>query len=410
MATRLLRIHRTGHSTLKTRLGAVDEAGMSAVAEPRPRILCVDDEPLVLEGLRDTLRRSFEVRVAEGGAEGLALLRADVQGYAIVLSDMRMPGMSGSVFLREARRVAPLAVRMLLTGHSDMDSAAKAVNDGQIFRFLTKPCHPEELMRACAAAVWQHRLAVTERVLLEETLHGSIRALTDVMALASPAAFGRGVRVKQRLARFLPAIGMEDGWELEVAAMLSHLGAITLPDAAAEKLYAAVPLAPHEAEMVDRVPAVTERILANIPRLEGVRQILANYRRSFDSIASDGLLPVGARVLRILLDYDELETQSVPDSVALDAMRSREGVYDPDLLEAFAGVVGVGRQEARVREVGVREVSVGMTLAADVRSRAGHLLIARGYPVTRELVDRLRNFQDGHVREPVRVFDPEPMP
>jgi response regulator RpfG family c-di-GMP phosphodiesterase len=375
--------------------------------EPRPRILCVDDEPLVLEGLRDTLRRSFDVHVAESGAAGLALLSADTHGFAIVISDMRMPAMSGSAFLQQARRVAPLAVRMLLTGYADLDSAAKAVNDGQIFRFLTKPCQPEELLRACAAAVWQHRLAATERVLLEQTLHGSVRALTDVLALASPAAFGRGQRVKQRLARFLPAIGMHDGWELEVAAMFSHLGAITLPEATAEKLYAATPLTPHESAMVERVPAVTERILANIPRLEGVQQILANYRRTFASVESDGLLPVGARVLRILLDYDELETQGIPEDVAVDAMRSRDGVYDHELLDAFARVVGVGRQRDRVREVGVRDVRVGMTLAADVRSRAGQLLIARGYPVTRELVERIRNFQEGHVHEPVRVIDPE---
>lgn len=386
---------------------SVAAAAVPKGREPRPRVLCVDDEPLVLEGLRDTLRRSFDVHVAESGAAGLDLLGADSQGFAIVISDMRMPAMSGSAFLQQARRVAPLAVRMLLTGHADLDSAAKAVNDGQIFRFLIKPCQADELLRACAAAVWQHRLAATERVLLEQTLHGSVRALTDVLALASPAAFGRGQRVKQRLVRFLPAIGMDDGWELEVAAMFSHLGAITLPEATAEKLYAAAALTPHESSMVERVPAVTERILANIPRLEGVQQILGSYRRSFASIETDGLLPVGARVLRILIDYDELETHGLPDDVAIDAMRSRDGVYDPALLDRFAAFVGVGRQKGRVVEVAVCDVRVGMTLAADVRSRTGHLLIARGYPVTRELVDRIRNFQDGYVREPVRVFDHE---
>ena len=82
-------------------------------------MLCVDDEPHVLEGLRDSLSRSFDVHVAESGADGLALLEQDPGGYAVVISDMRMPGMSGAAFLSQARRIAPDAVRLLLTGHSD---------------------------------------------------------------------------------------------------------------------------------------------------------------------------------------------------------------------------------------------------------------------------------------------------
>lgn len=381
-------------------------APTSARDKPRPHILCVDDEPLVLEGLRDTLRRSFEVHVAQSGADGLALLRDRPHRFAVVMSDMRMPVMSGSAFLQQARQTAPLAVRMLLTGYADVDSAVKAVNDGRIFRFLTKPCDRAELLRACAAALGQHRVDATERVLLEQTLHGSVRALTDVLSIASPAAFGRGSRVKRLLKPFLSEVGMEDGWELEVAAMFAHLGAITLPDATAEKLYAAKPLNAAEAAIVDRVPAVTQQILANIPRLDGVLQILANYRRRFDSTEADRLLPIGARVLRIIFDYDELETQGVAASDALDAMRGRGGVYDADLLEVFAGTLGVREHVRRVIEIALRELRVGMTLTGDVHSQRGQLLIPRGYVVTPELVERLRNFPDGYVREPLRVIDP----
>ena len=90
------------------------------------RVLCVDDEPLVLEGLRDSLRRSFDVDVAESGTAALALLEQDPDAYAVVISDMRMPGMSGAAFLSQARRVAPNAVRLLLTGHADLDAAIAA--------------------------------------------------------------------------------------------------------------------------------------------------------------------------------------------------------------------------------------------------------------------------------------------
>jgi DNA-binding NtrC family response regulator len=148
-------------------------------------------------------------------------LQAEPHEYALIISDMRMPVMSGSVFLREARRVAPDATRILLTGHADLDTAVSAVNDAQLFRFLTKPCTSEALMRACAAGVGQHRLRTAERVLLEQTLKGSVRALADVLALASPAAFGRSRRVSQIVERFVQTLELKDSWEIEVSALLA---------------------------------------------------------------------------------------------------------------------------------------------------------------------------------------------
>ena len=107
--------------------------------EQRPKVLCVDDEPRVLEGLSLHLRRMYEVEVATSGNAGLAVLERD-KTFAVVISDMRMPGMNGAVFLSRSREIAPDAVRMLLTGQTDMTSAVQAVNVGQIFKFLTKPC------------------------------------------------------------------------------------------------------------------------------------------------------------------------------------------------------------------------------------------------------------------------------
>lgn len=369
------------------------------------RVLCVDDEPYVLDGLRDNLRKTFEVRVAESGLEGLELLRREPQAYAIVISDMRMPAMPGSVFLREARREAPDAMRMLLTGYADVDAAVRAVNDGQLFRYLTKPCPPEELLRACAAAMAQHRLVVAERVLLEQTLSGSVQALTDVLALTSPAAFGRGTRVKASVMRLAHQIEMTDAWEVGLAAMLAQLGAVTLPVATAEKLYSGGLLSAHERGMVSRVPETTQRLLAHIPRLEGVLEVLANVDRQFGAATDRDPLPVGSRMLRIVFDYDELESAGAAPQLRLETMRGRPGVYDPELLAAFKDSLGVGPTSRTIREIGVDELRVGLTLVDDVRSDRGALLIARGYPVTEELLERLRNLEKGQVREPLRILE-----
>jgi response regulator RpfG family c-di-GMP phosphodiesterase len=308
-----------------------------------------------------------------------------------------MPEMPGSIFLREARRVAPLAVRLLLTGYSDADAAISAVNDGRIFRFLSKPCGHEELLKACAEALWQHRLQRTERDLLEQTLHGAVKALTDVLALAVPTVFGRGARLKELVSAPARALAPESAWEVEVAALLAPLGAVTLPVETAERLYAGEALLPAEAEMVARVPEITQRLLANIPRLDGVLAILEHQQRPFD----DPGAPIGARILRIAADYLELEAAAVDPPIALQTMR--RGVYDPVLLESFAQALARDDAAPAVAEIGVCDLEAGMTLACDAHTVAGRLLIARGQTVTAELLARVRNLPHGYLIEPLHV-------
>jgi response regulator RpfG family c-di-GMP phosphodiesterase len=380
-------------------------SGIVARAE-RPRILCVDDEPQILESLRDTLYRRFEVRVAGSGAEGLAQLGADPDQFAVVMSDMRMPVMSGAVFLREARLLAPDATRILLTGYADLDAAVSAVNEGQLFRFLTKPCPAEDLLATCLAALEQHRLKTAERVLLEQTLRGSVRALAEVLGLANPAAFGRSARVRSLVFRLARALELDETWEVEVSALLVNIGAVTLPPETAEKLYAGNRLTPGEQTMVQRVPELTRRILDNIPRLEGVIEILDNYQRPYGAMGAGTSIPLGARILRIALDYDELEGHGASEDVALAAMRGRSRDYDPDLLERFVPIVsGEGcSQVGTVTQIPLLRLRAGMVLVDDVRSTNGGLLIARGHTATEQLITRLWNLQAGSVREPLLVI------
>ena len=369
----------------------------------KPRVLCVDDDEYVLEGLRDVLCRRFDVSIAPGGAEGLELLQGQPDSYAVVISDMRMPGMAGAEFLRAAREIAPDATRMLLTGNADLEAAIRAVNGARLFRFLTKPCDARELVDACEAALAQHRLQTAERDLLEQTLRGSVDALAEVLALANPAAFGRAGRVKALAGKLARAVELATWWEVEVAAMLADIGAVTLPQDTAEKLYAGARLTAEQAEMVDRVPIVTRRLLAKIPRLEGVIEILATYRKPITrKEPPENSVPLGARVLRIAHDFAELESAGSDPSFALGTMRHRE-IYDEQLMSAFAGLIGVDA-DAKVLDVSVAALRVGMTFAEDVRSAEGVLLVARGHRVSDQLIERLENFSPGFIHEPLRAF------
>jgi response regulator RpfG family c-di-GMP phosphodiesterase len=384
----------------------VDAARFNGDAQHEfPRILCVDDEPLILDSLRDTLHRTFDVTTATSGAEGLEALREAPDQFAIVLSDMRMPVMPGYAFLREAREIAPDATRLLLTGYADIDAAIAAVNDGQLFRFLTKPCSPPDLLANCEAALEQHRLKTAEKVLLEQTLKGSVKALSDVLALSNPAVFGRGASVRRYAKQLASLVKVPDVWEIEVAALLAQLGAVTLPPETAEKLYTGAKLSQTERSMVSRVPELTRQILANIPRLEGVLEILDNHMRSYGALGAGRSLPIGARIIRIAIDYDALDARGAAPRIALETMRSRDRAYDPDLLQLFEDSLGERAAVGRVLEIPLLRLRAGMMLADDVRSVSGPLLIARGHVATEQLITRLWNLGEGFVREPLLVVD-----
>ncbi|HVV87053.1 MAG TPA: response regulator, partial [Kofleriaceae bacterium] len=137
-------------------------------APPRARLLIVDDEPELLESLTDLLRRDAEVRTAVGGEAALEL--ASRFHPQVVVSDMRMPGMDGAELLARIREREPDAVRILLTGYTDLEAALRAVNEGGVFRFLTKPCPPSTLRKALRDAVEQHRMVTADRELMAARL------------------------------------------------------------------------------------------------------------------------------------------------------------------------------------------------------------------------------------------------
>jgi len=361
---------------------------------------------MVLDGLKLHLHQRFEVLTAPGGPEGVEMLRYNGP-FAVVVSDMRMPGMSGAEFLAQALVIAPDTVRILLTGHAELDSAIAAVNEGRIFRFLCKPCPPPLIVKALGDAVEQNRLILAERVLLEQTLAGSIKMLTEVLSLANPIAFGRAVQLKRLVSQLCDRMEIEPRWHIEAAAQLSQIGCITLPPEVAEKLYFGRDLTESEQALADRVPATADQLLASIPRLEPVREVLALMSRRFDggdgSWAKKGKdLPVGARILRLVGDYDRLQASGLPAAEAMGLMAQREGLYDPNLFEGFRAMIG--NRTEQVRELPLFGLRPGMVFVDDVRSRGGTLIVARGHAVTQGLIERMKNF-GGQIKEPLRVVE-----
>jgi response regulator RpfG family c-di-GMP phosphodiesterase len=375
----------------------------------RARIICVDDEPQVLSGLSLHLRRRYEVESATSGAAALELLARQPQA-AVVISDMRMPGMNGAELLSKASLTYPHTTRILLTGHAEVDAALAAVNHGHVFRFLVKPCPPPELLAAVEAGVELHRQTVAEQSLLEQTLHGSIKMLTEVMSITNPVSFGRAQRVKQHVSALCDKLELTERWQVEVAAMLSQLATFTLPPETLEKVYYGAALSPEEQAMLDRSPDVTEQLLSHVPRLELVRQILATYSKPYKASDKTELtheqakLQRLAQILRVAVDFDTLEAQGLSSGIALTTLKGRADQYEAQVLTEFLALHGQRKEGDKIRDISVGALRSGMVLAADVKMATGTLFVARGYEVTPAFLERIRNFRPGSVREPIKVL------
>src|SRR6202165_1027321 len=370
--------------------------------EDLPHVLCVDDEPRVVDGLALHLRREYQVLTANGAQGALQLLK-EHGAPAVVVSDMRMPGMDGATLLKHIKHLYPETTRILLTGDPGRDVAIAAVNEGQIFRYLTKPCAPDHLRMAIEAGVVHHRLLVAEKVLLQETLIGCIRALIDILAITNPVAFGRATRVKRLAAELAGALETKGFWQLEAAAMLSQIGYISLPTELVEKLYYGKRLTPDERVLADGAPQVAQKLLGRIPRLEPVMEILAASQQVKSDIP-DGLIKQGAGILRLVLDYDAQIVQGRPIHEAIAAIRGQAVRHDAKLLERLELLVGASGSTQQLSEVAVGDVIPGMIFVDELRTHIGTLLVPKGFEVTEAFLERMRNFGPGILQERVRVM------
>jgi len=373
------------------------------------KILCVDDELNILLSLQRQLRKQFHLESALGPEKALAMIGRDGP-YAVVVSDLQMPGMNGLELLAKVREVSPDTVRIMLTGQADLETAIAAVNQGNIFRFLTKPCSAEELAATLDGAVEQHRLITAERNLLENTLRASVKVLTDVLSLVHPAAFSRATRIHRYVRHMAGEMKLHDAWQFEVAALLSQVGCITLEPGALDRIYTGDEISDEEKRMFAAHPAAGGELLAHIPRLEAAAAMIANQNLSYGQAAQvparapRETVETGAHLLRAAMDFDRLivRNRSVEDALAQMRLRARD--YDPACLQALAAYIAPECGMA-VRVLKPGELRPGMVVDQDVRSKTGLLLLAKGQEVTLSVLGRLRAFAAKvGIAEPVRVL------
>jgi DNA-binding NarL/FixJ family response regulator len=375
------------------------------------KVLFVDDEPAVLDGYRRILGRDLQIETAVGGAPGLTAI-AESGPFAVVVSDMRMPQMDGAQFLTRVRDAAPDTVRMALTGQTDIDTAMAAVNEGQIFRFMTKPVSKENLLKAVESGLAQHHLITAEKELLEGTLKGCVSVLSEMLSFSNPAAFGRAMRLLRFVQLAAQKLQLKTSWRYEIAAMLSQLGCVTLSQDLVNAAYAGERLPEQDQKKYDGHAAIAAQMLSRIPRMEAIAQMIAFQNASPVEIKAATSeerreIDYGIQLLRTGLSFDSLLSRGMSPSEACQQVRVSAKGVDQAILTVLSDLhLEVPMQ---IRECNMRELAPGMILQQDLFASTGQLIAARGFELSFQWIERLRNYaRRGVISSQFKVQIPQP--
>ncbi len=357
------------------------------------KVLCVDDEENVLRAFERNLRLHFEIETAVGPVAGLSAVS---QGgpYAVVVSDLRMPGMDGIQFLSAVRKQSPDSVRLILSGNADLQAAIASVNEGSIFQFLTKPCPVDTLRSAIDGALKQYQLIIAERELLEHTLNGSLAMMTEVLSVVSPLAFSRASRIRRHVRHMATKLELPGLWEFDLASMLSQIGCIAVPSDILEKIYTASSLTAEEQKTFRSHPSVGQKLLARIPRLEVIAEIVGHQMTPFCELRDlnvPEVVQVGAQMLMVAVRLDEAVSRGASPESALKFMNEHPEIYQPRLTAVIASA-DVGALEMEVRTIRLRDLRPNMIISEDLWAANGLLLVAKGQTVSDAVIARLLNF------------------
>lgn len=415
------------------------QPAQAAPAAPQWTVLCVDDEPNILSALRRLFRPAgYRVLVAEGGAQGLEILAKE--SVDLVISDMRMPHMDGAQFLKAVKEGWPDAVRMLLTGYADMASTIEAINQGEIYRYATKPWVDGDMLLTVRQALERKALeqekkrleALTQQQnealrLLNESLEAKVLArtaelhqaneklkvnfinalkiFTSFIELRHPMLAGHSRRVATLARNLSTKLGLDAKTTQNVffAGMLHDIGKIGFPDKLLAKPMRT--MTPDELVVYRKHPLTGEHALMSLEELAPATRFMRLHHERYDGLGfPDGLkgndIPAGARILAVANDYDSLQigtfsAQKFTPSEARQIMEKDRGKrYDPLVLDAlFALTAKPPKPPSKERQVLVADLQPGMILTRDFVSREGALLLGADHELGPKLIEKMQEYQ-----------------
>ena len=426
---------------------------MAADAVPTgARLLLVDDEDNILRSLQRVLRKEpYELTTATSGEEAIRLM--EDQRFDLVISDARMPGMDGPTLLATIKQRFPWCIRILLTGYADINSTISAINDGQIYRYISKPWDDDELRlilrQALAFQYSERRRLALEKLTrkqnrelqqLNATLEKKVRARTeelretaDMLDLAYtelrqsyvtttevfsslidkrlPANRQPNAKVIALVKAFAEYHKLDEelARNLAMAAALYNLGKLSWPD----ELFSAPSDLLSKDQRLEylKYPMAGEQLLMALEPLKDTAKIIRHHQEKWNGYGVPDRLegqaiPLGSRILRLAVDFIELQfglilERRVPRDNAIKLIkRYRDRLYDPEIADQFLEVVievapDIDHEDPDVLVLDTLRLKPGMVLARNLYAASGMLLLNEGKVLSGMLIDKLAAFEQG---------------
>lgn len=413
----------------------------------RPKLLLVDDEKSILDSLyRFCRQRKWDALRANSGAEGLEVLKENT--VDVIVSDMRMPNMDGAEFLKQAKEIAPLSVRLLLTGYADIEAVASAVNDAKIYNYLSKPWDEgmlETVIKSAIEAKHQEEERIRlERELAEKrqelemlnlSLEGKVEERTKELEEAMQKIQAHNKRVSSNFRECLSlinnVISMQDGStsdystmvvsasvaiastlnlpakeieQVRIGAQLHNIGKLSLPDTVRKRPLSS--LTNNEIDLFKKHSIQGEAVLSGMTGLKTVSKIIRSHQEYMDGSGfpdklKGNVIPIGSRIICVASDFQKLASgllvKGIHDSEkAIEYIQQNSGkLYDARVVELFTRYHDEHLQNyhSHVKHVSLDDVTEGMVLAENLISETGILLLTKDTELSDENVRQLRKYE-----------------
>lgn len=365
------------------------------------RVLFVDDDSMILDALGRQFRRHYDLAFAESGQEALEKVKREGP-FEVIISDRRMPGMDGIEFFSKVCEICPDSTRIMMTGDAEFEAAMNAVNEGQIFRFLTKPCPRQTLQATIEAGLEQYRLVTSQKTLLTQTLQGSIRVLTDILSLVNAEIFGHSERIRSLADAIMKEMNLASTWQLKIATMLSQIGCVTIPATVLRKYQRGSELTVEEVEIVSRHPKIGHDLVAHIPRLEKIAEIILYQDKNYDGTGFPDSkkcgqdIPIESRIIKVVTSYTKWIGRNFTPKGAIQRLKNSTH-YDPEVIIALEKLVlsTSGIKQCKVRSIHLSDLKPGMIINKDIKTIDGSILLVRkGQEISEILIQRVNNFHN----------------
>ncbi|MDD4736849.1 MAG: response regulator [Kiritimatiellae bacterium] len=385
-------------------------------------LLIEDDYQLRMLEKRLLQNLGHEPILCEDAETALEQLKREMPPF--ILLDMVLPGMSGLEFARSVRNMPEGDVPYILAATSWPEDQLRSILEAGANDYIQKPIDinlfnvrvriAEQVIGSIQdrRRMQQQMKEMVTQDVLESTLNGFIRVVTNLLSQVAPQAFGRAERVSRIVADFSTLVNLENDWELSAAAMLCQIGCVTIPPEVLNRALSDEVLSEQEYELFSAHARNGAELLSHVPRMESVARLVAYQDKHFDgsglpndSVQGDDI-PVGSRILKIALDLDMLNQQDVSRAEAFRELASRTGWYDPKLLGIFTCSEEQPPRGAAKR-VWIEQLEDGMVLAENVLSKSNALLVMKGHEITPMIRKQLSNFSKNyHIQQPIEVYTP----